>query len=395
MSVTIRKFEPKVGTVAPSTGRPGTEAERKQDLIARAYRMAFDENDPPPPEKACLFLGADHPVGARGNLVGIQGQAKAGKSAVVSAILGAAIRRNFVAEGDLFGFEWQGPADGAIIHLDTEQSPADWHALVRRAIARAGLPNPPERLVSIPAVTFTRAERLDLLEGMLEREHEKRGAVDLVIVDGVADLCKSPNDEAESLELVSKIHALCHKFDCVLVAVLHENPNSENGKTRGHLGSELTRKAFANLRIDKDADSMVSTIYGTQMRKRDLPKNQGFCFAWDDGLGMHAFQGRHSGLKAAKREEKQVTEARELWEPIYRKARANGTEKACPVLGVDEALELIRDTNGTGAPPKRDTLKKWMQRAEVLGVLRKAERGKWTLIPNGTNGTQSGHREKH
>ena len=35
--------------------------------------------------------------------------------------------------------------------------------------------------------------------------------------------------------------------------VLHENPGTEQAKTRGHLGSDLNRKAFANLRIDKDA----------------------------------------------------------------------------------------------------------------------------------------------
>ena len=42
--------------------------------------------------------------------------------------------------------------------------------------------------------------------------------------------------------------------------------------------------------------------------------------------------------------------------------------------------------NGTKSKPKADTVKKQMQRAEVLGVLRKAERGKWTLNQSGQTG---------
>lgn len=359
----------------------------KAKLVSRAYEIAFNPARSPPEEEICLTLGDDHPVAARGNLTAIQGQAKAGKSAVVSAVLGAAIRGNHAVDGDLFQFDWHGSCDGAIVHLDTEQSPSDWHGLVKRAIHRSGMHDHGGRMVSVPAVSFTRTERLDLLEGILEKEADRLGKIDIVLIDGIADLCMSPNDEGEALELVSKIHALSHKFDCSLFSILHENPGSDLGKTRGHLGSELTRKAFANLRVDKDLESGISTIFGTQMRKRDIPKNQGFCFAWDDDAGMHVYQGRHAGLQAAEKERSQVEQARELWEPIFEKARQNGTGGPCPVLSVDQAMELIRDTNGTGNPPKRNTLKKWMQRAEGLGVLRKADRGKWSLNPNGTNGT--------
>ena len=54
---------------------------------------------------------------------------------------------------------------------------------------------------------FARSERLEILRLALEREQAQQGAIDLVVIDGVADLCKSPNDEAEALELVSKLHA--------------------------------------------------------------------------------------------------------------------------------------------------------------------------------------------
>ena len=355
-------------------------------LLSRAYAAAFDPDSIPPPDESCMAIG-DIPVAARGNLTALQGKSKVGKSAVVSAILGAAQRGEYCAKADTLCFSWIGKAAGAIIHCDTEQSRADWHALVRRSVTRSGLPGVSERLVSIPLVMFTRGERMAILEGALEHEAKTRGGIDAVIIDGIADLCASPNDEAESLELVSRVHALAQKYECPIFTIIHENPASQENKTRGHLGSELNRKAFANLRIDKDAETGISTIYGTDMRKRDLPREQGYCFAWNNEAGMHTYQGRSAGLKAAMQEAKAVAAAREYWEPIFAHAAEIGTNRPCPDLSPKVAAEIERDISGTGKETKEPAMKKRMQRAEVLGVLRKSGTGTWKLNPIGTIGT--------
>ena len=354
------------------------------DLLARAYELAFDEKSPPPPDELCMNLG-EYPIAARGNLTCVQGKSKVGKSAVIAAILGACQRGQYACTGDTLCFEWEGHDHGAIIHLDTEQSSGDWHALVRRSVRRSGLPFVSDRLLSIPLVRFARSERITILELVLAREKKEHGGIDAVVIDGVADLCASPNDEAESLELVSRLHALAQEYSTPIICVLHENPFGE-GKTRGHLGSELNRKAFANLRIDKDAETSVSTMWGLDMRKRDIPQNQGFSFGWDDAAGMHTFQGRAGGIKSAKREEKAISEARQKWEPIFEFVTGNGTNSTCPVLSPDEVATAIQDMDGTKSKPKADTVKKQMQRAETLGVLRKAERGKWSINPSGQTG---------
>jgi hypothetical protein len=237
------------------------------ELLDRAYALAFDPQQAPPDDELCLCLD-DYPIAARGNLTCVQGKSKVGKSAVIAAILGACQRGCQACSGDTLCFEWQGDHHGAIIHLDTEQSGGDWHALVRRSVKRSGLPAVSTRLVSLPLVRFARSERLAILELALEKERERLGGIDIVIIDGVADLCSSPNDEAESLELISRLHALAQEYRAAIICVLHENPSGE-GKTRGHLGSELNRKAFANLRIEKDPDTSVSTMWGMNMRKRD------------------------------------------------------------------------------------------------------------------------------
>jgi hypothetical protein len=284
------------------------EKESPVELLARAYALQFDEQDPPPPDETCMAIG-DIPIAARGNLTVLQGKSKVGKSAVISAILGAAQRGNRTLSGDTLEIAWSGEATGAILHIDTEQSRADWHALVCRGVLRSGAGQASTRLVSLPLIPFTRAQRLKILKLAMEKERDLKGKIDAVVLDGIADLCSSPNDEAEALELVGTCMALAQEFHCPLFCVLHENPGSDIGKTRGHLGSELNRKAFANIRIEKDAETSISTIYGSEMRKRDIPREQGFCFGWSEEEEMHVFLARAGEIKTSVKEAKARIEA--------------------------------------------------------------------------------------
>jgi len=293
----------------PATPAGTDTPEKLQELLDRAYALQFDVNNRPPPDETVLSID-DIPIGARGNLTVIQGKSKVGKSAVISAVIGAAVRGLRKANGDTLCLTWSAEATGSILHLDTEQSRADWHGLVLRGVIRGGVMDY-SRLRSLPLIPFSRAERLKILKLAMAREHSTFGKVDIVILDGVADLCMSPNDEGESLELVAQLMALAQEFHTVIVCVLHENPGSEIGKTRGHLGSELNRKAFANIRIDKDGETGISTIYGADMRKRDIPKTQGFSFGWDDEKNMHVFLARADECKSMVRKEKNSAEATE------------------------------------------------------------------------------------
>lgn len=356
----------------------------KPSLRERAYALRFDPNDKPPPDEVCMMIG-DYPVAARGNLTGVQGKSKVGKTAQIAAILGAAQRGEQQNQGDTFCLSWVGESTGAIIHLDTEQSRSDWHGLVSRSVTRSGVAEVSPRLVSLPLVMFARSERLEILRQTLAHEHREKGSIDLVVIDGVADLCKSPNDETEALELISQLMALSQKFNTTTVCVLHENPSTQDAKTRGHLGSELNRKAFANLRTDKDAETLVSTIYGTDMRRRDIPKDQGFCFAWNEAARMHTYQGRATGVKAAQRKSRAEEKARKAWEKIFETAEI-GTNGICPDLTPEQAAEALRDISETKEEVNPETMKKRMQRAETLGVLRKTGAGTWSLSPAGQTG---------
>jgi hypothetical protein len=79
---------------------------------------------------------------------------------------------------------------------------------------------------------------------------------------------------------------LAIRYQCGMFTVLHENPGSEIGKTRGHLGSQLERKQFAGLRLAKDKDE-ITTVWTDRSRKASIPKSQGIRFAYDKEAGLH------------------------------------------------------------------------------------------------------------
>jgi hypothetical protein len=96
--------------------------------------------------------------------------------------------------------------------------------------------------------------------------------------------------------------------------VLHENPAQpgQGGKTRGHLGSQLERKAESNLRLEKDTAG-VSVIYSTRCRNGDIPKSKGVSFAWSEELKMHATVARVPADNGAVKREEATAQAREAF----------------------------------------------------------------------------------
>ena len=129
-------------------------------------------------------------------------------------------------------------------------------------------------------------ERREFFFAELERANKEHGSISGASVDGVADMCHDPNDSAEAFALVSRLNRAAGQYGCPILVSLHENPGSETGKTRGHLGSELARKAETNLSLAKDADGIV-TMYTERSRSCHIAKATGPRFAWDDDAGMH------------------------------------------------------------------------------------------------------------
>ena len=268
-----------------------SELEEKLKVIAahRLYKdfaelldsRVFDEDNPPPKAQPILMLNGVC-IATMENFMVLQAKVKAGKTAVVCAILASTMEPT----GDCLGFKSANPLGHAVIHFDTEQSRWDHHEVIMRALRRAGRKTRPKWMFSYYMKGLTVAQRLGMLRSELERRREQCGGIFMVILDGIADFCNDVNDPEEAVNLVAEIERLAMEFQTLFIVVIHENPGTEIGKTRGHLGSHLERKAETPLRLEKDGEG-VTVMYADRARGCHIPKANGPRFAWSDEAKMH------------------------------------------------------------------------------------------------------------
>lgn len=256
-----------------TTERP--EPTLAEILEARAYRPGAE----PPPLRAIYTL-CGSPVCTPGNLAAITAGIKAGKTAVISAMIAAAMAA--LRDADLLGFQSTNPDGKALLHFDSEQSPDDhWH-MVGRALRRAGLSEPPPWFHSYCLTGLGATKAWLAVKEAMRQAHEAKGTHS-VFVDGVADMVPDVNDPGYCNAFVAELHDLAIKNDCPIIGVIHFNPGGE--KVRGHLGSQLERKAETNLRLDRE--NGITSIWSDKQRRAPIPKGTGPSFQWSDEAGMH------------------------------------------------------------------------------------------------------------
>ncbi len=290
-------------------------------------------SDMEPPELREVFKLNQIPIATPGNVVGICAQAKAGKTAFVGAMLAAAM----ATDGDFLGAVSSNPEGRAVVHLDTEQSPRDHWLVIQTALRRAGLKVAPSWLISYRLAGWPISERRLALEHVLKLAKREFGGVHSVFLDGVADFVMDPNDGGEAFPFVDRLQALAVQFDCPLVAVLHLNPGSME-KSRGHLGSQLERKAETNLLLEKDAATGRTVVFSTKQRRAPILRADGPCFRWDEAEQMHVSVETVRAKRDAATEER----ARELAGEIF--AGRGGMRYGEVVLAVKNALKCSEPT---------------------------------------------------
>jgi hypothetical protein len=267
--------EPEMESVEEAATDP---AKALLDTLIKSRR--FNPDIVPPPLRPIYTLGGVC-ISTPGNLGTVTAPVKAGKSAGFGAMIASVMG----PEGnDYLGFESDKNPDGkALLYFDTEQSPEDFWHCIYRALLRAGLHRPPPWFYATCLTGFGFRQSWDCINRDMEVSAQNWGGLHSVIMDGYGDLVADVNDAPECNDRVANLHGLTIKYDCPIVGAIHFNPNSE--KARGHLGSELERKAETNLVLNKDGE--VTSMWSEKQRRAPIPKGKGPCFAWNDEAGMH------------------------------------------------------------------------------------------------------------
>ena len=317
----------------------------------------IDYENPPDASKSIVAVNGV-PLGTQDNLLCITGGEGTGKSNYVAAILTGTLGTERLPAERTLGLEITPNPNGlAVLHYDTEQSEAQLHKNLGKTLQRASLKNVPEFYHSLYLASLSRKDRLKLIRESMDLFYHKHGGIHLVVIDGIADLIRSANDETESIAIVDELYRLAGIYNTCIICVLHFVPNGI--KLRGHIGSELQRKAAGILSIEKDDNPEYSVVKALKVRDGsplDVPM---MLFGWDKAEDMHVYRGEKSKEDKEKRKTDELIAVvketfrnsfkltyQELCEVLMRKMEIKDRTAKKYIAYMKEQRILIQDTSG-------------------------------------------------
>ena len=305
------------------------------DMLSQMYTQTMmmlrsceiDYDNPPDASKSVVAVNGV-PIGTQDNLFCITGGEGTGKSNYIAAILAGTLGTERLDAEQTLGLEvTPNPKGLAVLHYDTEQSEAQLHKNLGKTLRRASLTAVPDFYHSLYLASLSRKDRLKLIRESMDLFHHKHGGIHLVVIDGIADLIRSANDETESIAIVDELYRLAGIYNTCIICVLHFVPNGI--KLRGHIGSELQRKAAGILSIEKDENPEYSVVKALKVRDGsplDVPMT---LFGWDKALDMHVYRGEKS------KEDKDKRKSNELHAVVrgaFRSATRLSYQQLCEIL---------------------------------------------------------------
>ena len=177
-----------------------------------------------------------------GELIGIKGRAKMGKSQFAYYLAGVMLA------GEQRGNVSPLVKQGKILVFDTEQSRASLQKCCRRALQLAGraMSANYDDFMPFTMRSLTPEERRQSIAQAIATEHP-----DVVVIDGIRDLLHNFNDLNESSDVIQWLLTLTAEHGCTILCVLHQNKAKDDGNMRGHLGTELLNKLTDCFEVDK------------------------------------------------------------------------------------------------------------------------------------------------
>jgi hypothetical protein len=280
--------------------------------ILKTCEINFDN---PPRQAEVLISINDVPLGTQGNLLGITGGEGTGKSNYAGSLIAGTIRQSDSI--DTLGTTVLRNSDHkAVLLYDTEQSEVQLYKNISSILKRGGNDKMPAYFKAYCLTSMSRKERMQAIVQSLDKFYYQFSGIQMVIIDGIANLVRCANDEAESVGVIDELYRLAGIYRTCIVCVLHFIPNGM--KLRGHIGSELQRKAASILSIERDEDPQVSVVKTLKVREGsplDVPLVQ---FSWDKTQGMHLYAGEKPREAKEKRKE---TELSSVARSIFSKQR--------------------------------------------------------------------------
>lgn len=205
-------------------------------------------NNKPPTQKNIIKTQGKR-VLTTGNMLAIVSKAGTGKSSVCESIVANLLN----SKCDSLGFECdlsENSGRDKVLYIDTERTIQDtwssWERTYRRAKIKA--PNIDKRLLFFNFKAIAISERKRMVSEILTKNKD----IGLVIFDGATDFIRDTNSITEASEFIDWINTFNPSIS--IIVTIHSNPM--DNKPRGHIGSELCRRAESLFLIRKLEDGI-------------------------------------------------------------------------------------------------------------------------------------------
>jgi energy-coupling factor transporter ATP-binding protein EcfA2 len=271
--------------------------------VMKSCEIDFDH---PPKAPEPVITINDVTIGTPGNLVCVAGAEGSGKTNYLGGLLSGAIKPENEVIDTLGTYVKQNESNKAVLLYDTEQSEYQLYKNFSYIIKRATLSNPPSWFKTFGLVGISRNERMNLILESMDRLYYEHGGIHMVVIDGIADLLNGVNDEESSVKLIEELFRMAAIYNTCIICVVHMAPSGM--KLRGHLGSEVQRKAAGILLIEKETNVNCSVVKALKVRDGsplDVPLIQ---FGWSKTEGRHVFFGEKSKEASESRKLSELTE---------------------------------------------------------------------------------------
>jgi hypothetical protein len=181
------------------------------------------------------------PCFPRSDLTAITGQAKSGKTMLISLLMATSIAPSTSErEAQQLPIARCRDMPLKVMWVDTEQSPVSTQQILRDRVEKmVGTKIPDSLLYAFNLRGVMVEDRFDLIvEGVMTYQP------DIVIIDNIRDLVHDINDGVKSQQIIESLMKLATEQSCNITCVLHQNRSAENRGLRGWLGTELANKVF-------------------------------------------------------------------------------------------------------------------------------------------------------
>jgi hypothetical protein len=215
-----------------------TEIDQRLDNWLKDSFVDLTEDIKPPESVIEIISGIQQRLMTRSNFSAITGKQKSKKTIFTSLLLAAA------SSGSTIKSKLVGKTDGLTLYFDTEQAKYDTQKVGQLILGNGG------NLGNIRVYClrpFKPSERVEIIDQAL-----KNYPCSYVVIDGVADLVTSINDEDQASDITNKLMNWTAKYNCHITVVIHQN--KDNNYATGHLGSSVLKKCETVISVTKDPD---------------------------------------------------------------------------------------------------------------------------------------------